>query len=102
MVTIMARRRQPSDKPVHPLRQWRERHGWNQPKVAEYLGVTQGMVSHIELYVRVPRINILRKLCELTGLSADAFVEPERFIREHPDFLQPRRRPRKCVEDQES
>jgi transcriptional regulator with XRE-family HTH domain len=60
------------------------------------------MVSHIELGVRMPRIDVLRKLCELTGLSADAFVEPERFVREHPDFLRPRRRRRKGHEDQES
>jgi transcriptional regulator with XRE-family HTH domain len=102
MVTTMARRRQPSDKPVHPLRQWRERHEWGQPQVAEYLGVTQGMVSHYELYIRQPRLDVLRKLCELTGLPADAFVEPERFVREHPDFLRPRRRQRKGTEDQES
>jgi transcriptional regulator with XRE-family HTH domain len=101
MVIAMVRRRQPSDKPVHPLRQWRERHGWSQPQVAEYLGVTQGMVSHYELYIRQPRLDVLRKLCELTGLSADAFIEPERFVREHPDFLRPRRRRRQDKEDRD-
>jgi transcriptional regulator with XRE-family HTH domain len=92
MVAPMPRRQQPRDKPIHPLRQWREQHRISQDELAQRLNVTQGMVSHIELYVRSPRMDILRSLCDVTGLSADAFVQPERFLQEHPDFLKPRRR----------
>jgi transcriptional regulator with XRE-family HTH domain len=92
MVATMPRRRQPTDRPIHPLRQWREQRALSQEQLAEDLGVTQGMISHIELYVRAPRMEILRKLCNYTGLSADAFVQPERFLLEHPDFLRVRRR----------
>ncbi len=70
--------------------------------MAARLGVKQGMISHIEVYIRDPSSKLLRLLCELTGLPPEAFVEPERFVREHPDFLRPRRRRRKGTEDQES
>jgi transcriptional regulator with XRE-family HTH domain len=86
-------RRPRTDKPPHPLRQWREHHGLTQAQVAEACGVTQGMVSHIEQYVRIPLGDTLERLRAYTGLSTDAFIRPERFMVEQPDFLR-RLRPR--------
>jgi transcriptional regulator with XRE-family HTH domain len=92
MVATMARRRQPEGKPVHPLKQWREAQELSQDALAAQLGVKQGMISHIEMYRRDPSTKMLRQLCELTGLPPDAFLQPEQFVREHPDVLNPRRR----------
>jgi DNA-binding XRE family transcriptional regulator len=93
MVAVM-RRRQPSDKPPHPLRQWRDQRSLSQEQLAEMTGISQGMISHIERYFRNPRIDILKVLLEHTGLPTDALILPERFLEEHPDFFSaPRPKP---------
>jgi transcriptional regulator with XRE-family HTH domain len=86
MLAVMPRR-QPTDKPPHPLRQWRDQQGLSQDQLAEMAETTQGMISHIERYFRVPRVDIIEKLLDCTGLPAEAFVLPERFLKEYPDFL---------------
>jgi transcriptional regulator with XRE-family HTH domain len=74
--------------PIHPLAQWRKHHGWTQKQLASACGLTQGMVAHIENYRRIPIRESLERLLEVTGLPTDALVRPERFLAEHPDFLQ--------------
>jgi hypothetical protein len=76
-------------KPPHPLRQWRDQHDVSQDELAELAGVGQGMISHIERYFRVPRKSTLIKLQEKTGLPTDAFMFPERFLEQNPDYFQP-------------
>jgi transcriptional regulator with XRE-family HTH domain len=73
---------------THPLRQWRERVGKNQLEVAESCGITQAMVSLIELGLRIPQGEALDRLIAYTGLPTDAFVRTERFLEEQPNFLQ--------------
>ncbi len=92
MVASMPRRKQPREKPPHPLRQWRDARGLSQEDVATATGHSQGMISHIEQYVRIPRGQVLLDLLTYTGLPADAFIRPEYFLAEHPIFLSPRRR----------
>jgi transcriptional regulator with XRE-family HTH domain len=99
MVAIMAKRPQ-SNKPSHPLRQWRERYGVSQDQLASLAGLTQGMISHIERYFRIPLDNALEALLKQTGLPTDAFIRPERFLEEQPDFLRRYRRPGKGRGDQ--
>jgi transcriptional regulator with XRE-family HTH domain len=86
---------------THPLRQWREARGLTQDELAAQVGITQGMVSHIELFFRIPLGEALESLRAYTGLPTDAFIRPEAFLREEPDFLEKyrpegkgRRRPR--------
>jgi transcriptional regulator with XRE-family HTH domain len=100
MLDSMPPRRQPEDKPVHPLRQWRDHRGVSQTQLAELAGTTQGMIGHIERYFRIPRKALMERLVNCTGLPVEAFVLPERFVRENPNFL--RRRRRKGTEDHES
>jgi transcriptional regulator with XRE-family HTH domain len=94
MVAIMAKR-PPSDKPQHPLRQWRELHGVSQGQLASLTGLTQGMISHIERYFRIPLDDALEALLKQTGLPTDAFIRAERFLEEQPDFLRKYGRRRK-------
>ena len=88
-------RRPPSDKPPHPLRQWRERRGLSQEQLADMTGWTQGMMSHLERYFRIPLGDALGALLAQTGLPTDALIRPQRFLAEYPDFLHKPRRPRK-------
>jgi transcriptional regulator with XRE-family HTH domain len=80
-------RRQPVDKPPHPLRQWRDQHGLSQDELAERCGVGQGMISHIERYFRVPRKSTIIKLQETTGLPTEALMFPERFLEQNPNYF---------------
>jgi transcriptional regulator with XRE-family HTH domain len=95
MCETMPPRRQPADKPVHPLRQWRDRWGLSQTQLAAMASTTQGMIGHIERYIRTPRPRLMERLVDCTGLPIEAFVLPERFVRESPNFLRRSRRPRK-------
>jgi transcriptional regulator with XRE-family HTH domain len=94
MVASMPRRKQPPEKPPHPLRQWRDARGLSQEDLAAATGHSQGMISHIEQYLRVPRGQVLLDLLDHTGLPAEAFIRPERFLADHPRFFQTRRRGR--------
>jgi transcriptional regulator with XRE-family HTH domain len=100
MLGVMESRRKRLSVP-HPLRLWRERQGLNQQAFAARCDISQSMVSLIETGLRVPLDDTLVRLMEYTGLPAEAFVLPERFLQEQPDFLQkygPRgkgRRPRR-------
>jgi transcriptional regulator with XRE-family HTH domain len=91
MVAIMERRRKRLEGP-HPLRLWREHHRLSQQAFADACRLSQPMLSQIETGHRVPLNAILERLMDYTGLPAEAFLLPERFLRENPDFLRRRRR----------
>jgi transcriptional regulator with XRE-family HTH domain len=86
MLGVMPRK-QPVDKPPHPLRQWRDQHGLSQDELAEHCGVGQGMISHIERYFRVPRKSTIIKLQDYTGLPTEALMFPERFLEQNPNYF---------------
>jgi transcriptional regulator with XRE-family HTH domain len=94
MLTRMPPRRKRLQQ-THPLRQWRDHVGKNQVDVAEACGITQAMVSLIELGLRIPQGEALDRLLAYTGLPTDAFVRTEHFLEEQPDFLQKSVRRRK-------
>ena len=94
MLTRMPPRRKRLQQ-THPLRQWRDYVGKNQVDVAEACGITQAMVSLIELGLRIPQGEALDRLLAYTGLPTDAFVRTEHFLEEQPDFLQKSVRRRK-------
>jgi transcriptional regulator with XRE-family HTH domain len=94
MLTCMPPRRKRLQQ-THPLRQWRDHVGKNQVDVAEACGITQAMVSLIELGLRIPQGEALDRLLAYTGLPTDAFVRTEHFLEEQPDFLQKSVRRRK-------
>jgi transcriptional regulator with XRE-family HTH domain len=94
MLTRMPPRRKRLQQ-THPLRQWRDHVGKNQVDVAEACGITQAMVSLIELGLRIPQGEALDRLLAYTGLPTDAFVRTEHFLEEQPDFLQKSIRRRK-------
>jgi transcriptional regulator with XRE-family HTH domain len=87
MLTRMPPRRKRLQQ-AHPLRLWRELGGKNQLEVAEACGITQAMVSLIEIGLRVPQGEALDRLIAYTGLPTDAFVRTEQFLKEQPNFLQ--------------
>ena len=86
MLAIMPRR-QPANKLPHPLCRWRDQQGLSQDQLTKMAETTQGMISHIERYFRVPRVDILEKLLDCSGLPAQAFMLPERFLPQHPNLL---------------
>jgi transcriptional regulator with XRE-family HTH domain len=96
MLAVMPRR-QPIDKPPHPLRQWRDQHDLSQDELAQLTGVGQGMISHIERYFRVPRKSTIIKLQAHTGLPTEALMFPERFLEQNPEYFRPKkgRQPRR-------
>jgi hypothetical protein len=67
----------------HPLRLWREQYGVHQVDIKAACGISQGMESGL----RIPMDDKLEALLNYTGLPAEVFVLPERFLKEHPDFL---------------
>jgi transcriptional regulator with XRE-family HTH domain len=87
MIATMERRRQRLEGP-HPLRLWREHRGLSQQAFAEACRVSQPMVSQIEAGLRVPLNAILERLLDYTGLPAEAFLLPKRFLEQNPNFLQ--------------
>jgi transcriptional regulator with XRE-family HTH domain len=70
-----------------PLRRWRRSQGLTQEDLAQRLGVKFSTVARWEQQFRTPRGQQLEKLAEVTGLSLEALLFPERYLREHPDFL---------------
>ena len=73
-------------KPKHPLQQWREAHGLSQGQLSARAGVKQGTISSLEVYRRIALGAVLDRLRRATGLPTDAFVRPEVFLAEHPEF----------------
>jgi transcriptional regulator with XRE-family HTH domain len=90
MLTRMPRPPKPHPVP-HPLQQWREQVGMTQGALAKACGLTQGMISHIENRRRIALGDALEALLRVTGLPTDAFIRPDQFLREHPDYFQRRR-----------
>jgi transcriptional regulator with XRE-family HTH domain len=71
-----------------PLRRWRKANEHTQGQVAQLLGVHLDSVNRWEQGRSVPHEKTLTRLLTLTHLSADAIIYPERWLREHPDYLQ--------------
>lgn len=69
----------------HPLLLWREAHGMLQKDLAVAIGVSIGTLSQIENWNRIPLGDKLERLLTLTGLSTDALVRPQYYVRVHPD-----------------
>jgi transcriptional regulator with XRE-family HTH domain len=91
-----------------PLRRWRRKHHKTQAEVGQQCGVTKNTVARWEQAFRVPRGAALLRLMEVTGLTAEALMFPERYLQEHPHFLSawaeqpPRRgRPRRPPPEEE-
>jgi transcriptional regulator with XRE-family HTH domain len=86
MLATMPPRRKRLER-THPLRQWRDAHGLSQQAVAEACRLSQAMISYIELGLRIPLDDALEALRSYTGLPTDAFIRPEQFLQEEPNFL---------------
>jgi transcriptional regulator with XRE-family HTH domain len=63
-----------------------------QQELADACGISQSMVSLIESGLRIPLDQTLEALLDFTGLPVEAFVLPERFLTEQPNFLRKYRR----------
>jgi transcriptional regulator with XRE-family HTH domain len=67
----------------------------SQQEFADACQLSQPMVSQIESGLRVPLNAILERLLDYTGLPAEAFLLPKRFLEQNPNFLQKHTRRRK-------
>jgi transcriptional regulator with XRE-family HTH domain len=90
-----------------PLRRWRRSQGLKQADLDARLGVPEGSIARWEQTLRIPHKETLERLADFTGLPVEAIMYPERYLREHPDFLeafaeQPPRRGRRKQEPPES
>lgn len=96
MIAVMGRRPKSLKTPhipAHPLLQWREHYGVNQRELSAACGVSQGMLSKIENRQRIPLHESLDSLTDYTGLPIEAFIRPDRYLKEQPDFLASTRPP---------
>lgn len=96
MLAVMGRRPKSSQRPdikAHPLLQWRIFYRLNQRQLAAACGITQGFLSKVENRERIPLGNSLDQLMDYTGLPIEAFIRPDRYLKEHPDFLSATRPP---------
>jgi transcriptional regulator with XRE-family HTH domain len=83
-----------------PLRRWRRAHHYTQAQFAELVGAKRDAVNRWEQGKRVPHSPMLRRLVAITRIPAEAIIDPERYLRDHPDYLaewaeQPPRRGRR-------
>ena len=60
---------------AHPQRTYREANALSLAALASKVGTTRQYLSMIELGTATPSLDMVRKLCEETGLSADDYVE---------------------------
>jgi transcriptional regulator with XRE-family HTH domain len=70
-----------------PLRRWRRSQGLTQAELADRLEVHMSTVAKYEQRFRIPREEELARLAEVTELSLEAILFPERYLQDHPDFL---------------
>jgi transcriptional regulator with XRE-family HTH domain len=70
-----------------PLRRWRKSQNVTQAELGRRCGVPESTIAKWEQQFSRPRDKRLAKLAEVTGLSLDAILFPERYLEEHPDFL---------------
>lgn len=54
----------------HPLRAYRQRQGLTQAELAIRLSLSAAAVSRYEARKREPRSDELRRICDVTGISA--------------------------------
>jgi transcriptional regulator with XRE-family HTH domain len=59
---------------IHPLRDFRFRHGVTLEELAERCRTTSASISRIERRRQSPSMAMLRRLTKATGLSADDFI----------------------------
>jgi len=59
----------------HPLRLWRREQEMPLKQLAARAGVSVAVLSRIETDQQLPTPRLIARLVELTGLSADVFIE---------------------------
>jgi transcriptional regulator with XRE-family HTH domain len=52
----------------------RKKHGWKQEYVAYHLGISKGCFQQYELGMTYPRLDTIRRLCEIYHVKADTLV----------------------------
>lgn len=90
MLAVMGRKpraRRETGRPAHPLLQWRERYGVTQADIHKACSISQATLSKIENGLRMPLGETLERLRAYTGLPTDAFIRPQYFLIEEPNFL---------------
>lgn len=56
---------------VRPLRVWRELRHLSQEQLAAAVGVSQAMISHIEIGKHSPRVEIAQRIAQTLGVATD-------------------------------
>ena len=57
------------------IKEMRQRYGFNQLTIADYLDVDQSLISKIEKGEREPSSGIIKKLADLFGCNVSTFIE---------------------------
>jgi transcriptional regulator with XRE-family HTH domain len=77
--------------PDSPLRRWRRKNGFTQGQLARSCGVAMQTVARWERAEqpggRSPTGDALVRLAELTRIPLEGLIAPERYLREHPNYL---------------
>jgi transcriptional regulator with XRE-family HTH domain len=70
-----------------PLRRWRWSKGLSQAALARRCGLKTNTISTYEQGHRRPQPSTIDRLVDVTGLTPDALIYPQRYLRDYPDFL---------------
>ncbi len=77
--------------PDSPLRRWRRKHGMTQEQLALACDVAPQTVARWERAEqpggRKPTGEALLRVMRITKIPAEALIQPESFLREHPTYL---------------
>jgi transcriptional regulator with XRE-family HTH domain len=76
-----------------PLRRWRLERNLTQTEAGDMIGVEQRNYSRYELGEKHIPYKYLEKIHELTKIPYLGLLNPQKFLREHPDFLAHGKRP---------
>jgi transcriptional regulator with XRE-family HTH domain len=78
--------------PDSPLRRWRNKHGYTQAWLARRCQVAVSTIARWEKAEqrggRKPIGQALLSLLDVTGIPAEGLMFPERYLREHPSYLE--------------
>ncbi len=59
---------------MHPVRAWRQHHGWNQERLAACTGLSKPFISQIERGKRAGTAATLKKIAVALGVPLDALT----------------------------
>lgn len=71
------------------LRILRQNRAWTQQELADKMGIGRAHVSDMERNAKAPSVEMVLKICDFFGVSADVLIRDELELDEGPPGSQP-------------